>query len=250
MCVLFIAWKSHPRYRLVLAGNRDEFRARPTAALDHWRNRPDVIGGRDLKGGGSWLAARADGRFAAVTNFREVPPSTGPRSRGELVQDFVCGELPPAAFVQQLDPQASEFGGTNLFAGDASSLWHWSNRGQVARMVAPGLYGLSNGMLADDWPKMRRGREALARVIAAGQIDEEALFTLLTDRTPGNDHELPDTGVGREMERTLSSIFIAGHEYGTRASTVLLVGHDGSVQMRERRWGAGGAFEGESTLLL
>lgn len=250
MCVLFIAWKSHPRYRLVLAGNRDEFRARPTAALDHWRNRPDVIGGRDLKGGGSWLAARADGRFAAVTNFREVPPSTGPRSRGELVQDFVCSDQPPAAFVQQLDPQAREFGGTNLFAGDASALWHWSNRGQVARMVAPGLYGLSNGMLADDWPKMRRGREALARVITGDDIDEEALFTLLTDRTPGSDHELPDTGVGRDMERALSSIFIAGHEYGTRASTVLLVGHDGSVQMRERRWGAGGAFEGESTLRL
>lgn len=248
MCVLFIAWKSHPRYRLVLAGNRDEFRARPTAVLAHWRNRPDVIGGRDLKGGGSWLAARADGRFAAVTNFREVPLSTGPRSRGELVQGFVCGEQPPAAFVQQLDPQAREFGGTNLFAGDDDALWHWSNRGQVARRMAPGLYGLSNGMLADDWPKMRRGREALARVVAASEIDTDAAFALLADRTPGLDHELPDTGVGRDMERTLSSIFIAGNEYGTRASTLLLIGHDGRLQMHEKRWGAGGVFDGETIL--
>ncbi|MFZ5723671.1 MAG: NRDE family protein [Pseudomonadota bacterium] len=248
MCVLFIAWKSHPRYRLVLAGNRDEFRARPTAALERWRDRPDVLGGRDLKGGGSWLAARTDGRFAAVTNFREVPPGTGPRSRGELVRDFVCGDQPPASFVQQLDPLGREFGGTNLFAGNADSLWHWSNRGQVARLMAPGLYGLSNGMLADDWPKMRRGREVLHAQVVRSDIDEDALFALLADRTPGDDHELPDTGVGRDMERTLSSIFIAGDQYGTRASTVLLIGHDGSVRMREKRWGAGGAFEGESAL--
>lgn len=248
MCVLFIAWKSHPRYRLVLAGNRDEFRARPTAALDHWKNHSGVIGGRDLKSGGSWLAARHDGRFAAVTNFREVPLVPGPRSRGELVQQFVSGELSPSAFTQQLEPVAREFGGTNLFAGDADSLWHWSNRGLPARLMAPGLYGLSNGMLADDWPKMRRGREALAKLIAADALDEPALFDLLTDQTPGADHELPDTGVGRELERTLSSIFIAGDQYGTRASTVLLIGHDGSVRMQEKRWGAGGAFEGETSL--
>ncbi len=250
MCVLFIAWKSHPRYRLVLAGNRDEFRARPTAPLDRWRNRPDVVGGRDLKSGGSWLAARGDGRFAAVTNFREVPPSTGPRSRGELVQEFVCGAQAPSSFIQQLDPVAGDFGGTNLFAGDADSLWHWSNRGQVARLMAPGLYGLSNGMLADDWPKMRRGREALTTLVARDDLDEDALFTLLADRTPGDDHELPDTGVGRDMERALSSIFIAGDTYGTRASTLLLIGHDGRVRMREKRWGAGGAFEGEHALEL
>lgn len=250
MCVLFIAWKSHPRYRLILAGNRDEFRLRPTAALDHWQDRPDVIGGRDLRSGGSWLAASTSGRFAAVTNFREVPPVTGPRSRGSLVQDFVCGTQSPVAFVQQLDPQGREFGGTNLFAGDTESLWLWSNRGAVARVMAPGLYGLSNGMLADDWPKMRRGRDTLAALIARDEIDEAALFALLADRTPGADHELPDTGVGRDMERALSSIFIAGNEYGTRASTILLIGHDGRVQMHEKRWGAGGAFEGETTLLV
>lgn len=248
MCVLFIAWKSHSRYRLVLAGNRDESRARPTAALARWAISPGVVGGFDLQSGGSWLAAADSSRFAAVTNFREVPARPGPRSRGTLVRDFVCSDTPPAAYVRQLDPQGPDFGGTNLFAGDAGALWHWSNRGQVARLVSPGLYGLSNGMLADDWPKMRRGREALARIIAADDIDEDALFTLLADRTPGDDHELPDTGVGRELERALSPIFIAGIEYGTRASTLLLIGHDGSMKMRERRWGAGGAFEGESEI--
>ncbi len=248
MCVLFIAWKSHPRYRLVLAGNRDESRARPTAALERWRNRPDVLGGRDLQSGGSWLAASTQGRFAAVTNFREVPLRPGPRSRGTLVQDFVCGNSLPSMYTQQLDAQADEFGGTNLFAGDADSLWHWSNRKQVARLLSPGLYGLSNGMLADDWPKMRRGRETLARIVGGESIDEEALFTLLADRTPGEEHELPDTGVGRAMERVLSPIFIAGGEYGTRASTLLLIGHDGSVKMRERRWGAGGIFDGETEI--
>lgn len=250
MCVLFIAWKSHPRYRLVLAGNRDEFRARPTAALARWANHPEVVGGRDLKAGGSWLAATAGGRFAAVTNFRQVPPVNGNRSRGALVSDFVCGNEPPSAFITRLPAEAGEYGGTNLFAGDAQGLWHWSNRGEVTRFMAPGLYGLSNGMIEDDWPKMRRGREGLARLVAASTLDEEALFALLADRTPGADHELPNTGVGRDMERALSSIFIAGEDYGTRTSTVLLIGHDGSVRMREKRWGPGGRFDGETTLTL
>lgn len=250
MCVLFIAWKAHPRYRLVLAGNRDEFRARPTAALACWPRRPDVAGGRDLKAGGSWLAASAGGRFAAVTNFRQVPLAIGSRSRGSLVQDYVCGEDGPAQYVRSLAGTAAEYGGTNLFVGDRDALWLWSNRGNVTRLMAPGLYGLSNGLLDDDWPKMRRGREALAALVAADRLDEEALFRLLADRTPGDDHELPDTGVGREMERSLSPIFIAGADYGTRSSTLLLVGHDGSLHMREKRWGAGGAFEGESSLTL
>lgn len=250
MCVLFIAWKAHPRYRLVLAGNRDEFRARPTAPLATWSARPDIAGGRDLKAGGSWLAAGAGNRFAAVTNFRQVPLATGPRSRGTLVQDYLQGEDSPAAFVRRVDADGGLYGGTNLFAGDRDSLWYWSNRSAKTRLMAPGLYGLSNGLLDDDWPKMRRGREALARLVAADRIDEEALFTLLADRTPGDDHELPDTGVGREMERSLSPIFIAGGDYGTRSSTLLLIGHDGSVHLRERRFGASGAFEGESQVSL
>lgn len=250
MCVLFIAWKSHPRYRLILAGNRDEFRARPTAALARWAQNPGIIGGRDLKEGGSWLAATASGRFAAVTNFRQVPLTAGRISRGSLVSDFVLGDEQPGAFVRALDARAGEYGGTNLFAGTPDALWHWSNRGNVTRLVAPGLYGLSNGMIEDDWPKMRRGREGLARLVSASDIDEDALFTLLADRTPGADHELPDTGVGRDMERTLSSIFIAGDNYGTRASTLLLIGHDGRVRMREKRWGAYGVFEGESEIAL
>lgn len=250
MCVLFIAWKSHPRYRLVLAGNRDEFRARPTAPLGRWAQHPDVIGGRDLKAGGSWLAADARGRFAAVTNFRQLPLEAGTRSRGTLVSDYVCGSDGPAGFVRRLDAEANDYGGTNLFAGDADKLWHWSNRGSVTRLMAPGLYGLSNGRLEDDWPKMRRGRQALAKLVSADALDEESLFSLLTDRTPGADHELPDTGVGRDMERTLSSIFIAGDHYGTRASSILLIGHDGSVRMHERRWGPHGRHEGENSVEL
>lgn len=250
MCVLFIAWKSHPRYRLVLAGNRDEFRARPTAPLARWSQQPDIIGGRDLKAGGSWLAASAAGRFAAVTNFRQVPLEAGNRSRGSLVSDYLRSSFSPAAFVRGLDADAAEYGGTNLFVGTPDALWHWSNRGAVTRLMAPGLYGLSNGMIEDDWPKMRRGREGLARLVGANDIDEDAMFALLADRTPGDEHELPDTGVGRDMERTLSSIFIPGDQYGTRASTLLLIGHDGRVRMRERRFGAHGAFEGESEISL
>jgi len=252
MCVLFIAWQVHPRYRLIVAGNRDEHRARPTAALARWTERADVVGGRDLVAGGSWLAASQSGRFAAVTNFREVPFSPRPRSRGILISDFVCGDESPAAFTGRLLLAAREYAGTNLFIADANELWHWSNRGAVTSAMKPGLYGLSNGMLADDWPKMRRGREALAKQVSASDsvVDEQALFALLADRTPGDDHELPNTGVSRELERTLSPIFIAGMDYGTRASTVLLIEHSGGVRMLEKSWGPGGSFEGEAAVRL
>lgn len=252
MCVLFIAWQVHPRYRLIVAGNRDEHRARPTAALARWAERADVVGGRDLVAGGSWLAASRSGRFAAVTNFRELPLSPRPRSRGILVSDFVCGEESPADFASRLSLAAQDYAGTNLFVADAKELWHWSNRGAVTSALKPGLYGLSNGMLADDWPKMRRGREALAKLVSASDnvVDNLALFALLGDRTLGDDHELPNTGVGRELERTLSPIFIAGSEYGTRASTVLLIEHTGGVRMLEKSWGPGGSFEGEAAVTL
>lgn len=252
MCVLFIAWRAHPRYRLIVAGNRDERYARPTAVLARWAERADVVGGRDLVAGGSWLAANSSGRFSAVTNFREVPFSSGPRSRGMLVSEFVCGEESPAVFTSRLSLTAHEYAGTNVFVADADSLWHGSNRGNVASAMTPGLYGLSNGMLADDWPKMRRGRAGLASVISASEnaVDEQALFALLADRTQSADHELPDTGVGRELERTLSPIFITGQEYGTRASTVLLIERTGRVRMLEKSWGPGGSFQGEAALAL
>jgi uncharacterized protein with NRDE domain len=245
MCVLFIAWQSHPRFPVVLAANRDEFRARPTAPLGPWPGRPDVLGGRDLKEGGSWLAASHGGRFAAVTNFRQVPPAPARHSRGALVGDFVCGAASPADFSAHIAAAGAAYGGFNLFVGDGTSLWYVSNRGAGPRQLAPGLYGLSNGLLDDDWPKMRRGRAALAALLADDLIHEEALFDLLADRTPADDHELPDTGVGLHLERTLSSIFIAGDDYGTRSSTVLLIDAQGGVRMHERRWGANGVPAGE-----
>jgi uncharacterized protein with NRDE domain len=149
-----------------------------------------------------------------------------------------------------LPADAHEYGAANLFVGDSESLWHWSNRGEVAHPIAPGLYGLSNGLLEDDWPKMRRGRERLEQLVAASALDEDALFALLADRTASPDHELPDTGVGLDLERKLSPIFIAGDEYGTRASTVLLVTHDGHGRMHERRWAAHGVPDGETMLEL
>jgi uncharacterized protein with NRDE domain len=246
MCVLFIAWQAHPRYSLIVAANRDEFRARPTAPLGPWGMEPEVYGGRDLQAGGSWLAVSAHGRFAAVTNFRQVPLHSGGRSRGALVSEFTCGTDTPTQFVRGLSTDPNEYGGANLFVADHASLWHWSNRGEVAHAMAPGVYGLSNGPLHDDWPKMRRGREALAQIITAPEPDHAALFALLADRTPAADDELPNTGVGVEFERRLSPIFIAGDDYGTRASTVLLVSHEGAVSMREKRWGPGGASEGET----
>lgn len=248
MCVIFLAWQRDPRRRLLVAANRDEYRARPTAPLGVWPDRPDVIGGRDLAEGGSWLAARPDGRFAAVTNFRSAPLTRGARSRGDLVREVVLSDEGLDTIVARLWPDRALYGGFHLVMGDGDRVLHLSNHAPEVRELAPGVHAISNGPIDQRWPKMRRGDDVLAREVAADRPDEEALFALLADRTPAPDDALPDTGVGLELERMLSPVFIDGEVYGTRASTVLRLDADG-LRMRERRYGAAG-LEGETTLVV
>lgn len=233
MCLILFALSAHPRYSLVLAANRDEFFARPTRAAHWWEDAPEVLAGRDLRGGGSWLGVTKRGRWAAVTNFRE-PGSirADAPSRGALVSDFLRGDLPPERYLEDLLARAGDFNGFNLLVGDASGAWWLSNRGDGVLPVAPGVHGLSNHLLDTPWPKVERGRRELERVLAAPEPD--ALLDLLLDRTLAADHLLPETGVGRELERELSASFILTPDYGTRSSTALLLSRDGTALLRER----------------
>ncbi len=236
MCLILLAHDAHPRYRLVVAANRDEFYERPTAPAAWWDDAPAVLAGRDLRGGGTWMGITRGGRFAAVTNYRDVaPPSPDAPSRGHLVGDFLAGDGAPGAYLRALEPRAGEYAGFNLLVGDGSGLWYYGNRGGDARPLGPGVYGLSNALLDTPWPKVERGRAALREAVSSGEdVDPEALFRILWDAEPAPDLLLPDTGVGIERERMLSSSFIRSPEYGTRASTVLLVGRDGRVRFVER----------------
>ena len=236
MCLILLAHDAHPRYRLVVAANRDEFYARPAAPAAWWPDAPGVLAGRDLRGGGTWLGITRAGRFAAVTNFRETAPvAPDAPSRGHLVGGFLRGADAPEAYLRALAARAGEYAGFNLLVGDGEDLRWLSNRGGAARALEAGVYGLSNALLDTPWPKVARGKAGLAAALAGGgEVDPGALFRVLWDAEPAPDAHLPDTGVGLERERMLSPPFIRGAEYGTRASTVLLVGRDGRVGFVER----------------
>ena len=249
MCVLAFAWRAHPDWPLVLAGNRDELHARPAAPLARWDEAPEVLGGRDLEGGGTWLGVSEAGRLAAVTNVRG-PRDPGERrtgaSRGLLTRDFLTGEVD----VERLRrTDLARYNPFNLIAIDRTDAWFLTNRpAPQVRPLAAGLHGLSNGPIDDVWPKTLRAKAALAGWLASGSDELAPLFAVLADETVAPDQDLPDTGVGLERERALSPSFVRGELAGTRCSTVILVDSHGAGRMVERRFGPLGVPLGESAL--
>lgn len=240
MCLIGIAYRPGPQPGLVLAANRDEFYERPSAPAQAWADAPDVFGGRDLKSGGSWLAVSVRGRVAAVTNVRRmVPPNPRAPTRGALVADFVRGSASAAAFAQGLAATAGEYPGFNLLLFDGRELLYVDNHPQYeVAPVAPGVHVVSNDQLDTPWPKSLRLKAVLERT-----TQREPLFEALGDRRPAPDAELPDTGVGRELERMLSAPFIVSAAYGTRCSTFVRLAL-GTIEFEERRFDAYGKLLG------
>jgi uncharacterized protein with NRDE domain len=241
MCLIVIGWRCRPDLPLVVAANRDEWRDRPAQPAHWWPDHPEILAGRDLKAGGTWMGVTRAGRFAAVTNFRDPSDrrSTA-RSRGELVTQFLLSRDSPSAFLGALAARMREYNGFNLIAGDGASLWYFGSREGDAREIAPGVHGLSNHVLDEPWPKVIRGRERMERALAEAD-PTPALFDLLSDRGGVPDGELPDTGVGIEWERRLASALITGEDYGTRASTVITLASSGEARFEERTREAEGA---------
>lgn len=241
MCLIAFAWKFRPDFPLVVAANRDEFYDRPAAPAGFWGGSPNVLAGRDLVGGGTWLGITRGGRFAAVTNYRDPSERLpGPPSRGALVRDYLLGEAPPQEYLTEVARRGAEYQGFNLLAADRDSLFYFGNRDGAVRLLPPGVYALSNGLLGTLWPKAIRARKALESLMErAASPDPELLFSLLADTTRPPDGELPDTGIGLEWERLLSSAFIASPGYGTRASTALVVDAAGTADFRERTFNDG-----------
>lgn len=248
MCLILFAWRVHPGFPLMLAGNRDEAYARPSAPAGFWGDEPAVFGGRDLEKGGTWLGMTRGGRLAAITNYRDgTAAKNAPRSRGQLAADFLRSAEEPRGYLERVASRTSDYGGFTLIVSDLQRMYWMSNRNRSVGEVLPGIHGLSNHLLDTPWPKVTRGKE---RVSALMKADEARLVPglqdVLADRTVAPDSELPDTGVGLQRERELSPAFIAGERYGTRASTVLLVSRGNEVMCVERRFGAGGAPLGEA----
>ena len=251
MCVAAFAWQAHPRWRLVLAGNRDEFHARPSAALARWDDAPGIIAGRDLEAGGTWLGLREDGRCALVTNVRDLSAPQDGQSRGLLASDWLRGDADATSASAALLAQASDYRPFNLLLADRSHCVWTSNLPRPRQQaVTPGVHSLSNAALDSPWPKALSLAARLQAWLQDDGDDPEPLLRALSDDRVFPDETLPDTGIGLERERWLSAAFIRGRDYGTRASTVVLLGHDGEGCVVERRWGPEGIALGESRIVF
>jgi len=252
MCLILFAWRAHPHYRLVLAANRDEFHQRPALAADFWPDTPDLLAGRDLQAGGTWLGVTGSGRFAAVTNFREPlsPELPLERSRGELVTAFLAGDQAPLAHAGTLMATGEDYRGFNLLVGTADSLVYVSNRAEQTVEVAPGSHGLSNHLLDTDWPKVHAGRSRLAEILQEDRIDAEALLDLLTERSTLPGDMPPDADDGEIRRHLMNHYFIVSPSYGTRSSTVVLLHVDGTIEFVERRFAPEGSATGTSRFVL
>jgi uncharacterized protein with NRDE domain len=234
MCLILIAHGAHSGFPLVIAANRDEYYQRPTARAGFWQDHPHILAGRDLECMGTWLGVTRRGRFAALTNFRDPRErKTDAPSRGHLVSDFLASDQDPREYLGDVAMQAPRYNGFNLLAGDIDGVFYFSSRTGAAQQVSPGVHGLSNHLLDTPWPKVERGKRRLQAALA-GEPDAETLLDLLHDREPVPESELPDTGIGLELERVLSPVLIVSPQYGTRSSTAVLFGGDGSVSFAER----------------
>jgi uncharacterized protein with NRDE domain len=257
MCLLVLAWRTHARYPLVVAANRDEFHARPAAPLTAWPDIPGVVGGRDLLASGAWFAVASDHRVGIVTNFREFGRQRrSAPSRGGLIPAYLSGAAPPGEYLQALEADAPGYAGFNLLLADRDSLWYASNRSdQFARELPPGIYGLSNEFLDTPWPKLVRVRARFEDLLrSADSADPEALtgslFAMLADRETAPPDTLPPGDLTPEWARKLSAPFVLDGGYGTRCSTVLTISGLGARRIMERRFDAEGAQTGQSEHVL
>ena len=237
MCLIVVGWQAHPAFPLVVAANRDEFYARPTALAAYWSDTPEIIAGRDLEAGGTWLGVTTQGRFAAVANVREPGVAPGRLSRGELTRNFLQGDQSAADFLGELERSA--YSGFNLLLSDGKTLCYASNRGPVAQALPAGVYGLSNHLLDSPWPKLLTAHQRFSAALS-NLPDQQMFFDILADDEIVPDKELPDTGVPLDWERLLSAIFVRSAEYGTCASTVVAVNAAGTVFFEERSFGPNG----------
>lgn len=235
MCVVALAWNCHPRWRLILAGNRDEFHGRPTAALQRWDDAPHLIAGRDLQSGGSWLGVSEEGqRLAVVTNLTGFgDPDPDAASRGALIADFLCGSGEHAALPISTFDRFNPF---NLIVIEGTSARFLTNRPEAeSQDLSFGIHALSNGARQLFWPRKDQLHQDLSAWLAAEADDPLTLFGPLRDVT----------GAGAEIQRP---VFIDGPAYGTRCSTVIAVDRDGKGMIAERRFGPNGIVEGETRI--
>lgn len=240
MCLILFSWKTHPTYKLIVAANQDEFYARPTLQAQFWEENPNVLAGRDLEAGGTWLGIEKSGLFASVTNYRDLSSIKGSAiSRGNLTKDFLASRIDPEEYLKKIANKKDRYNGFNLIVSDFTKFYYYSNKEDSIKNLDSGIYGLSNHLLNSPWPKVQSGKLLFQDIIKKERFNSESLFKLLQNIDQVPEHLLPSTGISKEWEQALSPIFIKTPEYGTYCSTVLLVDYDGNCHFMERTYAKG-----------
>jgi len=250
MCLLAIAFNHRPDTPLAVCSNRDEFYQRPTLPLHWWQDMP-VLAGRDEQQGGTWIGLSQNNRFAAVTNFRDLSKpgfhEARPKSRGNLVTDFLCSQTSAQSWADSVLPEFDLYGGFNLLIYDGEQLLYLNNFNNQVRSLEPGIYALSNHLLDSPWPKVDYARQQLRQTLDKQRNDQQTLddlLGLLEQNQTYPDHLLPNTGVPADWEKRLSSAFIVAEDYGTRASTSIVLSSSGS-SIAEQTYTKGIAVQSE-----
>jgi uncharacterized protein with NRDE domain len=237
MCLIVFANNVLDDYKLIFAANRDEFYNRPSEQAEFWSKYPELLAGKDLQAGGTWLGITKQGRFAAITNFRDLKNHRNDApSRGNLTLDFLVNDISPEEYYQKLKPTLDNYNGFNLLFGYADELFYFSNKTESLQKIETGIHGISNAILDTPWPKVEKSKRQLKHLIEQHNIHPWEVLNLLDDTSPAKDEELPDTGVGLELERVLSPIFIKSEKYGTRSSTIVTVDNQNNVRFVEKTY--------------
>lgn len=243
MCLIVFAWDVHPKYKLILAANRDEFYDRPSSPAGFWQDHPDILGGRDLKAGGSWMTVSSKGHVAAVTNYRDISNiKPDANSRGELPTGFMLSDCSPSAYIQQLHEHSETYNGFNILAATMDQMVHYSNYERKLNIVDRGIYGLSNALLDTNWPKVERAKRKF-QTLVDDHFTHEQLIEMMGDTKIAEEAILPETGIPKEMEKALSAMCIRTENYGTCCSTVITLDRNGEVNFTEKSFPVGGRQE-------
>ncbi len=234
MCLVAVSWKNHPKYPLLISANRDEFFERPTMGLSQWDS--GFFGGKDLRSGGTWLGFHPNGKWALLTNYRDFTKAENPKiSRGKLVQDFLEQEISPIEYLKYIQANQTDYAGFNLLISDGEQLHYLSNYSDQILTLPPGIYGLSNGLLDANWPKIKLAKEQLKQLSMESEVSVDQLLQILKSTHTFPKEELPNTGVPIEMEIGLSSQLIRlDGNYGTVSATAVVKDQNGKTRIKER----------------
>ena len=237
MCLIVFAYKAHPKYKFIFAANRDEFYDRPTEQAGYWKDHPELLAGKDLLANGTWMGITKRGRFAAVTNYRDLRNiKENSPSRGLLTRDFLLGNQTAEEFYNSIKDRLSNYNGFNLILGNTDNIYYFSTHRNDLTKLEPGIYGLSNAIIDTPWPKVLRSKERLRKLLQQTEFHHDDVLNLLGEMETASDTDLPDTGVGLELEKVLSSVFIRSPKYGTRASTAVIVDNNNTVNFVEKNF--------------